>query len=98
MSADVMGKPEKPLARQPPNDAHAELQSPPLLPRRQYAPFRAPPENVALWNTLAMFATVAVFHEPMSWLKAVLLWNMAAMLANRPMFQLPMSRLNAVAP
>jgi hypothetical protein len=66
MSADVMGKPEKPLARQPPNDAHAELQSPPLLPRRQYAPFRAPPENVALWNMLRMFDTDATFHLLMS--------------------------------
>ena len=38
MSATDVGKPEKALATQPPNPAHAELQSPPLLPRRQYAP------------------------------------------------------------
>jgi hypothetical protein len=87
MSADVMGKPEKPLARQPPNDAHAELQSPPLLPRRQYAPFRAPPDK----NIAAMFDTDATFHLLMSALKAVALSNALAMFDTEATFHLLMS-------
>jgi hypothetical protein len=94
MSADVMGKPEKPLARQPPSDAHAELQSPPLLPKRQYAPFRGvqdpvPPENVA-----CMSVTDAVFHAPTIWLNALAPANICCMLLTDATFHLPMSALN----
>ncbi len=90
MSADVMGKPEKPLARQPPSDAHAELQSPPLLPRRQYAPFREeqviqPPKNIA-----CMFVTDAVFHAPTIWLNALAPANICCMFDTDATFQPPM--------
>ena len=46
MCADVTGKPDSALAMQPPYAAHAALQSPPLLPRRQYAPRTAIPVGV----------------------------------------------------
>ena len=44
-----------------------------------------------------MFVTRAVFHEPMSALKAVALRNMVAMFATVAVFHEPMFALKAVA-
>jgi len=48
MCADVTGKPDSALAMQPPYEEHAVLQSPPSVPRRQYAPRTAIPVGVEM--------------------------------------------------
>ena len=50
-------------------------------------------------HTAAMVVARAVFHAPMSWLKAVALWlNTPLMFATRAVFHEPMFVLKAFAP